>query len=80
MAAATEDFNHRIAHFKKLKGKKRSSMLTSIEVQFIHMAQGGDGTAAMEGEIRKAFYPTWSNKDFKSACKVMGWDHTENVS
>ena len=80
MAAAKEDFNYRIAHFKKLKGMNQSSMLTSIEVQFIHMAQGGDGTAAMEGEIRKAYYPTWTNKDFESACEVMGWDHTENVS
>jgi hypothetical protein len=44
------------------------------------MAKGGDGSEAMEGEIRKTYYPTWSNKDFKLVCVEMGWDHTESNS
>ena len=74
MPAQPTDLQHRIAHFQKMKAKKRDSLLRSIEIQFIHMAQGGDGTAAMEGEIRKTYYPTWSNKDFQTVCNVMGWD------
>jgi hypothetical protein len=73
MAAATEDFQNRIQHFKKMVRSGRTGMLNSIEVQFTHMAQGGDGSAAMEGEIRNTYYPTWSTEDFQSACQAMGW-------
>jgi len=76
MAATSEDLQGRIAHFKKLKEKNRHSMLLSISLQFRHMAQGGDGTAASEGEIRKQYYPDWSNKDFQTVCSVMGWVYT----
>ena len=79
MPAQPADLQHRIAHFQRLVEKKRISALQSIEVQFIHMAQGGDGTAAMEGEIRKTYYPTWSNKDFQTVCNVMGWDSSRSV-
>jgi len=80
MAATQENFKHRITHFQKLKANNRTGMLYSIKLQFIHMAQGGDGTAAMEGEIRKTYYPTWTDKDFKSACQTMGWDWEQNLS
>ncbi len=76
MAASSEDLQGRIAHFKKLKEKNRHSMLNSISLQFRHMAQGGDGTAASEGEIRKQYYPDWSTKDFQTVCSVMGWVYT----
>jgi|TARA_R110001592_G_scaffold275122_5_gene542123 hypothetical protein len=76
MAATSEDLQGRISHFQKLKENKRHSMLNSVSLQFRHMAQGGDGTAASEGEIRKQYYPTWSTKDFRTVCKVMGWDYS----
>ena len=80
MAATAEDFQNRIKRFKSLLKMNRTGMLNSIEVQFMHMAKGGDGSEAMEGEIRKTYYPTWSNKDFKSVCVEMGWDHTGSNS
>jgi len=74
MTAATEDFQNRIQHFKKMIKAGRWGMLASIEAQFVHMAKGGDGSDAMEGEIRKTYYPTWSTEDFQTMCNRMGWD------
>jgi len=76
MPATPEDLQNRIAHFQRLNEQKRHSQMLSIEVQFRHMAQGGNGDAASEGEIRKQYYPTWSTKDFQTVCKVMGWDYS----
>ena len=73
MQPTQEEINERIAHFTNLPpGMKRS-----VECQFIHMAQGGDGSAAMEGEIRRTYYPTWTTKDFQTVCQKMGWDYEE---
>ena len=80
MAATTEDLQGRIKHFRRLTEAKRISQLRSIEEQFIHMAQGGDGTAALEGEIRKTYYPTWSTKDFQTVCNVFGWEYSRSRS
>ena len=76
MAATPEELQNRIAHFQQLTENKHHSQMRSIEVQFRHMAQGGDGTAASEGEIRKTYYPTWSTKDFQTVCSVFGWDYS----
>ena len=76
MAATSEDLQGRIAHFQKLQENNRDTMINSISLQFRHMAQGGDGTAASEGEIRQQYYPTWSTKDFQTVCSVMGWVYT----
>ena len=59
-----------ITRFKTL----RPGMINSIEVQFIHMAQGGDGSAAHEGEIRNKYYPGWTTQMFQQVCNEMGWD------
>ena len=75
MSATPEDLQDKISHFQQLKEHKHWGMLRSIEVQFRHMAQGGDGTAASEGEIRKTYYPTWSTKDFRTVCDVFGWNY-----
>ena len=74
MAATAEDFQNRIKRFKSLLKMNRTGMLNSIEVQFVHMAKGGDGSEAMEGEIRNTYYPTWSTEDFQTMCNRMGWD------
>ena len=75
MAATPQELQQRIERFQDMKNKKTIGLLTSMEVQFTHMAQGGDGTAASEGEIRKTYYPTWSTKDFQTVCDVLGWDY-----
>ena len=54
-------------------GRFSVSQLVSIEVQFIHMAQGGDGSAAMEGAIRSEYYPDWTDEEFQTVCNAMGW-------
>ena len=59
-----------IAHFKTL----HYTYLNSVELQFIHMANGGDGTEAQEGEIRNTYYPTWTTNMFQEVCDKMGWD------
>ena len=71
-----EQIQDKIAHFGTMKKNGYHSFLRSAEVQFIDMAQGGDGTAAMEGEIRKTYYPTWSTKDFQTVCDVFGWEYS----
>ncbi len=76
MAATSEDLQGKISHFQNLKKRNRDSLINSISLQFRHMAQGGDGTAASEGEIRKTYYSDWSTKDFRTVCEVMGWDFT----
>ena len=75
MPATSQDLQNRIAHFQRLNEQNRHSQMRSIELQFRHMAQGGNGDAASEGEIRKTYYPTWSTKDFRTVCDVFGWDY-----
>lgn len=75
MPATKEDLQIRIDRFKKFVRKGYESRLISIKEQFIHMANGGDGSAAMEGEIRESFYPTWEDSDFQTVCMVMGWKY-----
>ena len=78
MAATPEQIQDKIAHFGMMKKNGYYSLLRSVEAQFIDMAQGGDGTAAMEGEIRNTYYPTWSTKNFQTVCDVMGWEYTRS--
>ena len=75
MPAAPEQLQSSIARFVQFKEEGRTSQLQSIETQFRHMAQGGDGSAASEGEIRKTYYPEWSTRDFQTVCCVMGWEY-----
>ena len=75
MPAAPEQIVETITRFNKFIKKKQQSRMLSIETQFRHMAQGGNGDAANEGEIRKTYYPEWSTKDFQAVCDVFGWDY-----
>ena len=75
MPASPEDKQRTIAHFSMMKEKNMYSFLRSVELQFRHMAQGGNGDAAHEGEIRSTYYPDWTTKDFQTVCDVFGWDY-----
>ena len=75
MPAAPEQLVATISRFSRFKENGDTSRLLSIEVQFRHMAQGGNGDAANEGEIRETYYPQWSTKDFQTVCDVFGWDY-----
>ncbi len=71
MSATQQEINNTVEYFKIL----RAGMRQSVEVQFMHMAKGGDGSAALEGPIRKEYYPTWTTADFQKVCDMMGWDY-----
>ena len=64
-----------IARLKSLP----ASFEVSMYCQFVHMANGGDGSAAHEGEIRKKYgYSHWSDEMFQQVCDAMGWNWKEN--
>ena len=73
MRPTQEEINEIVERFSNM----RRSLKASVECQFIDMAQGGDGSAAMEGEIRRTYYPTWATEDFQTVCKALGWDYEE---
>ena len=75
MAATPDRLSQVISRFNKFISKGHEGRMRSIEVQFRHMAQGGNGDAAHEGEIRETYYPEWSTKDFQTVCDVFGWDY-----
>ncbi len=56
------------------EGMMSDMMLYEAEGQFIHMAQGGDGSAALMGEIRETYYSGWDDTFFQLVCDGMGWD------
>ena len=73
MSATKEEINERVERFSNM----RRGLQASMECQFVDMAQGGDGSAAMEGEIRRTYYPHWTTEDFQTVCQKMGWDYEE---
>ena len=75
MSVTPEQIQNKIAHFMMMKSNGFHILLSSVEVQFVHMARGGDGTAACEGDVRKTYYAGWSTKNFQAVCDVMGWDY-----
>ena len=48
-------------------------MLNEVESQYIEMAQGGDGTITMMGNIRKEYYGNMPDAFFQRVCDEMGW-------
>ena len=50
-------------------------MLNEAKIQFVHMAQGGDGSAAMMGNIRDQYYTDCPDKFFQVVCDMMGWEY-----
>lgn len=77
---SSQEVQDRIDHFIRLENNGSFSMLLSVEVQFCHMAQGGDGSEAAEGEIRQNYYPTWDTQDFQTVCEAMGWEYERSMS
>jgi len=49
-------------------------MLNEVESQYIEMAQGGDGTVTMMGNIRKEYYGNMPDVFFQRVCDEMGWN------
>ena len=55
-------------------GMMTHMMLNEVEIQFIHMAQGGDGSAAKMGDVRNTYYSGWDDTFFQLVCDGMDWD------
>ena len=49
-------------------------MLNEVEMQYIEMANGGDGTIAMMGNIREKYYEGKPDAFFQHVCDGMGWE------
>ncbi len=60
----------------KSGGMMTDMLLNEVDVQFGHMAQGGDGSRAEMGNIREEYYPGAPNRFFQLVCEMMGWDYT----
>jgi len=56
-------------------GMMTDMMLNEVEIQFVHMAQGGDGSAAAMGNIRDQYYQGFPNRFFQLVCEMMGWNY-----
>lgn len=66
----------RVQKYKtKSNGMMTDMMLNEVEMQYIHMAQGGDGSRAGLGEIRDEFYKGFPDKFFQLVCDMMGWEY-----
>ena len=49
-------------------------MLNEVEMQYIEMAQGGDGTEGMMGNIREDYYKGKPDAFFQHVCDAMDWE------
>ena len=56
-------------------GMMTPMMLNEVKIQFVHMAQGGDGSRAMMGDIRGQYYSGYPNRFFQLVCEMMGWEY-----
>ncbi len=66
----------KVEHFRSRgSGMMSEMMLNEVEMQFVEMAQGGDGTCTMQGNIRDEFYEGYPDKFFQVVCDMMGWEY-----
>ena len=59
----------------RAEGMMTEMMLNEVEMQFVEMAQGGDGSVAMMGNIREEYYKGYPDKFFQLVCDMMGWEY-----
>ena len=65
----------KVAWFKtRGHGGMTDMMMNEVEMQFIEMAQGGDGTGAMMGNIREEYYKHFPDSFFQRVCDKMEWE------
>ena len=70
----------KVAWFKtKGHGMMTTMMLNECEMQFIEMAQGGDGTCTQQGNIREDFYKGFPDSFFQKVCDALGWKWREGI-
>jgi mannose-6-phosphate isomerase-like protein (cupin superfamily) len=59
----------------RANGMMSLTMMNEVEIQFVHMAKGGDGSVAMMGNIRDEYYEGYPDKFFQVVCDMMGWEY-----
>ena len=59
----------------RANGAMSPMMLSEVREQFVHMAQGGDGSRAEMGNIREQYYPGAPDRFFQLVCEMMGWEY-----
>ena len=59
----------------KSNGMMTDMMLNEVQTQYVHMAQGGDGSRAAMGNIREQYYPGVPTRFFQLVCEMMGWEY-----
>tara|TARA_B100000700_G_C14971456_1_gene821635 strand:- start:2 stop:250 length:249 start_codon:yes stop_codon:yes gene_type:complete len=70
----TKAFQRVKMYRSKADGAMTESMIEECKMQFIEMAQGGDGSIAMMGNIRDEYYKNHPDKFFQLVCDMMGWE------
>ena len=69
-----KEVNSKTAWFKSGgQGRMSPMMMDEVEMQFIEMAQGGDGTCTQQGNIRKNHYEGKPDQFFQAICNELGW-------
>ncbi len=70
--------DERVAWFKtRGHGMMTDMMMNEVELQFIDMASGGDGSCVGNGEIREEDYSGMTNAFFQRVCDAMGWSKSD---
>lgn len=68
------EVERKVAHYEsRMNGFATDMMMNEARIQYVHMAQGGDGTAAECGEIRKTYYKGFPDEFFQAVCNRLGW-------
>jgi hypothetical protein len=66
----------KVAWFKtRGHGCMSPMMLNECEMQFIEMAQGGDGSCTHQGNIRESHYKGYPDSFFQKVCDQMSWSY-----
>jgi hypothetical protein len=61
------------------QGCMSEMMVNEVKEQYIHMAQGGDGTINHMGNIREKYYTGKPNEFFQMVCDLMEWEWQQQV-
>tara|TARA_B100000700_G_C14349710_1_gene536562 strand:- start:203 stop:442 length:240 start_codon:yes stop_codon:yes gene_type:complete len=56
------------------QGMMSHMMMNEAKAQYIHMAQGGDGTITQTGNIREHYYAGKPDEFFQVVCDELGWE------
>ena len=74
-----EDVAEVVERFRsRLEKPKLRMMMNEVEMEFIEMAQGGDGSIAELGNIREEHYSDKEDTFFQAVCDALGWDWMES--